>query len=121
MALGFPDRLEHVLLDSLAKAGKLGFGNRGAHRPGPEHRLVKQVLVVGARPERGADPDFPALVPPRPPPQVAGPFAGNHREHVEPGADVFAAFGVMGAGRQKRTAPTYRALLISKLGRLLQG
>ena len=108
--LRFAHRLRHVGLDAIAVGGESIVRQR-REGPGPDQRLVEQVLVVAGRRALALDRALAAAVQAAPAPQSQPPCRRQLRERVDARAHVLGALAVVGGGGEHRVRPLRRAIL----------
>ncbi|MBI2940368.1 MAG: hypothetical protein HYY04_08000 [Chloroflexi bacterium] len=107
--LGLLDRLLHVAVDPLAERPEC-CPVKWLERPGPEQRLIQQILVVTVGGHLAVDHRLLRAIVPAPPRQRGAPEPRHLRERVQASANVGAALGVVGRARQHRRRPAPQPL-----------
>ncbi len=102
--VGFPDDLDHVLLQPLGIDTQL-CRTRLFQRPAPHQRLVDHVLIDTLGGERALDHPLQLAIHPAPAIDRRPPFGRDFAEHRDPGAHVLTSLGVMRRGVDHRAGP----------------
>src|SRR5439155_25775241 len=80
--------------------------------PSAQQGLVEQVLLIAVGHRLAVYQRLLFSVEPAPAAQRGSPLVGNLREHVDAGADVLAALGVVRGGGEQRVRPALESIAV---------
>src|SRR2546422_10890737 len=109
--LGFPNGLQHVLVDAIAELSPRSCPFCSPRRPSTDQGLIKEVFVIPRRSFGAIHHPLFICVHLPPATDVSSPESWNLRKYINAGANIFGTFAIVCRSVQEAVRPGFRALL----------